>query len=138
MYMTDRDHLYEQEQQQHITKMMRILDAYQVKNNLTETDMLAIERGLQVLVESLIGFSRYVADIFLGIKVSKSREAIDVLKRNGIINSDEHKMLQSMVGCRNVLVHDYLNVDETIIQAIIMKKEYAYIAKIFAKIQGVL
>jgi uncharacterized protein YutE (UPF0331/DUF86 family) len=47
-------------------------------------------------------------------------------------------MLQSMVGCRNVLVHDYLNVDETIIQAIIMKKEYAYIAKIFAKIQEVL
>jgi len=136
--MTDRDHLYEQEQEQHITRMLRILDAYQVKNNLTETDMLAIERGLQVLVESLIGFSRYVAGVYLGIKVSKSREAIDVLKRNGIITSDEHKMLQSMVGCRNVLVHDYLNVDETIIQAIVMKKEYAYIAKIFAKIQGVL
>ena len=136
--MTDRDYLYEQEQQAHITKMLRILDAYQVQNNLTETDMLAIERGLQVLVESIIGFSRYVVDVCLGIKVSKSREAIDVLKRNEIINSEEHKKLQGMVGCRNVLVHDYLNVDEAIIQAIVMKKEYACIADIFSKIQRAL
>lgn len=136
--MTDRDYLYEQEQQQHITKMLRILDSYQVKNNLTETDMLAIERGLQVLVESIIGFSRYVADVCFGIKVSKSREAIDVLKLKEIINPDEHKTLQSMIGCRNVLVHDYLNVDESIIQAIVMKNEYAFIAQIFSKIQRAL
>lgn len=136
--MTDRDYLYEQEQQQHITKMLRILDSYQVKNSLTETDMLAIERGLQVLVESIIGFSRYVADVSFGIKVSKSREAIDVLKRKEIINPDEHKMLQNMIGCRNVLVHDYLNVDEAIIQTIVMKNEYASIAHIFSKVQKAL
>ncbi|HMB30889.1 MAG TPA: DUF86 domain-containing protein [Desulfohalobiaceae bacterium] len=133
-----RDLLYEQEIQKHICKMIRILDSYQDKQAFSEVDLLAVERGLQVLVESIIGLCRYVADTCYGIKVSKSREALDEMKRLEILSAEKHEQLQSMIGCRNILVHEYLNIDEMIIQSIVQKKDYSIVPEIFNKIMKVL
>jgi uncharacterized protein YutE (UPF0331/DUF86 family) len=118
--------------------MIRILNSYQNKKSFTEIDILAVERGLQVLIESIIGLCRYVADTCYGIKVSRTREAIDEMKRLEILSAEEHKQLQNMIGCRNILVHEYLNVDEMIIQSIVQKKDYSIIPEIFNKIMQIL
>lgn len=132
--MSQRDNIYEQEIQQHIVKMVNILDFYEKKEHFSDIDILAIERALQVLIESLIGFCRYVADMWFQIKVSKSREAVEAMKKMEIITSHEYRTVQNMIGCRNILVHDYLNIDDNIIMAIVQKKEYASVVDIFKKI----
>ena len=134
-----RDRIYEQELQKHIAKMTRILDTY-MKNDTqwSEIDVLAIERGLQVLIESVVGLSRYVADTCFGINISRSREAIDELKALGVFTREEQEALTRIIGSRNVLVHDYLNVDEVVVHAIVKKQEYRFISEIARKLMQVL
>ncbi len=132
--MPERDELYEQEIQQHVVKMVKILESYENKEHFSDIDILAIERALQILIESLIGFCRYVADTCFEIKVSRSREAVEAMKKMELITPQEYRTVQNMIGCRNILVHDYLKVDDTIIMAIVRKKEYDLVAKIFQKI----
>lgn len=56
-----RDIVYEQALMRHRRKMLRILDDYSRENadSWTERDLLAIQRALQVFIESFIGMARY-------------------------------------------------------------------------------
>jgi uncharacterized protein YutE (UPF0331/DUF86 family) len=122
-----RDFLYEQEIKKNISRMNRILGEYRdTDNDWSEIDTLAIERCLQILIESVIGLSRYVLNTVFSINVSRSREAVDELKRLGELTKNEHNKLTKIIGFRNILVHDYLNVDDTITMAIITKQDYLF------------
>jgi uncharacterized protein YutE (UPF0331/DUF86 family) len=122
-----RDFLYEQEIKKNISRMNRILGEYRdTDNDWSEIDTLAIERCLQILIESVIGLSRYVLNTVFSINVSRSREAVDELKRLGELTRNEHNKLTKIIGFRNILVHDYLNVDDTITMAIITKQDYLF------------
>jgi uncharacterized protein YutE (UPF0331/DUF86 family) len=122
-----RDFLYEQEIKKNISRMNRILGEYRdTDNHWSEIDTLAIERCLQILIESVIGLSRYVLNTAFSINVSRSREAVDELKRLGELTRNEHNKLTKIIGFRNILVHDYLNVDDTITMAIITKQDYLF------------
>jgi uncharacterized protein YutE (UPF0331/DUF86 family) len=134
-----RDILYEKEIQKNIKRMNRILDAYKkTTREWSEIDTLAIERCLQILIESVIGLSRYVLNTVFSINVSRSREAVDELKRLGELTRDEHNKLTKIIGFRNILVHDYLNVDDTITMAIITKQDYLFTIQIAEKLMGIL
>jgi len=134
-----RDILYEQEIQKHIAKIIRILGQYENGNtDWSEIDILAVERGLQILIESVIGLSRYVLSTCFAINVPRSREAIDELKRLGEFTAGEREKLNKIIGFRNVLVHDYLNVDENITKAIITKQDYTFIVQIAEKLTRIL
>jgi uncharacterized protein YutE (UPF0331/DUF86 family) len=74
----------------------------------------------------VIGLSRYVLNTVFSINVSRSREAVDELKRLGELTRNEHNKLTKIIGFRNILVHDYLNVDDTITMAIITKQDYLF------------
>ncbi|PCI26767.1 MAG: hypothetical protein COB67_09785 [SAR324 cluster bacterium] len=127
-----RDKLYEEQIQRHQQKMLRILREYSAKSldDWEETDYLSIERALQVLIESLIGFARYTLEQSHQVKVSRSREAFDELKQRQNLSHENHKKVMRLIGFRNILVHDYLNLDDDIIEAIVIKKEYELIEDI--------
>ena len=134
-----RDILYEQEIQKHINKMSRILGEYrETDRDWTEIDTLAIERALQILIESVIGLSRYVLTTCFNINVSRSREAISELKQRGELTPGEHEKLNKIIGFRNILVHDYLNVNENITQAIITKQDYTFVVQVAEKLMRLL
>jgi uncharacterized protein YutE (UPF0331/DUF86 family) len=134
-----RDFLYEQEIKKNISRMNRILGEYRdTDNDWSEIDTLAIERCLQILIESVIGLSRYVLNTVFSINVSRSREAVDELKRLGELTRNEHNKLTKIIGFRNILVHDYLNVDDTITMAIITKQDYLFTVQIAEKLLGIL
>jgi uncharacterized protein YutE (UPF0331/DUF86 family) len=134
-----RDFLYEQEIKKNISRMNRILGEYRdTDNDWSEIDTLAIERCLQILIESVIGLSRYVLNTVFSINVSRSREAVDELKRLGELTKNEHNKLTKIIGFRNILVHDYLNVDDTITMAIITKQDYLFTVQIAEKLLGIL
>jgi|GEM_PF-2312541 len=49
------------------------------------------------------------------LSVSQSREAIDELKSRGDLSVLQHEELLKIIGFRNVLVHDYLELNDGIV-----------------------
>ena len=92
--------------------------------NWTDKDILAMQRALQVYIESFIGLARYLVQQKYHLSVSKSREALDELKIRQDINLSQHNELLKIIGFRNVLVHDYLDINDTIMYTIIIQQRY--------------
>ncbi len=122
-----RDIAYEQALLRDQRRMLRILDEYSRENTdtWTERDFLAIQRALQVYIESFIGMALYFVQQKYNLSVSQSREAIDELKSRGDLTVQQHEELLKIIGFRNVLVHDYLELNDGIVQAVVIKRHYA-------------
>lgn len=135
-----RDIAYEQALLRHQRRMLRILDEYSLENTdtWTERDFLAIQRALQVYIESFIGMARYVVQQKYNLSVSQSREALDELKSRGDLSFQQHQELLKIVGFRNVLVHDYLEINDGIVQAVVTKKHYAIMEQLILEWQKAL
>ncbi len=132
-----RDIAYEQSLLRHQRKMLRILDEYSQEsvNDWTERDFLAIQRALQVYIESFIGMARYFVQHKYQLSVSQSREAIDELKSRGDLSLEQHQELLKIIGFRNVLVHDYLEINDGIVQAVIKNRLYALLEELLLEWQ---
>lgn len=115
--------------------MLRILDEYHNEDTITwtERDFLAIQRALQIYIESFIGMARYFVQQKYHLSVSQSREAVDELKSRGDLDFQQHEELLKIIGFRNVLVHDYLDLNDGIVQAVITKRHYAIMENLFVE-----
>ncbi len=137
---TDRDPIYEHELEKHIDRMIRILEEYRITmDEWSEKDFLGIERAFQILAEAMIGLCRYVVSQCYGLNVSRSREAADELRKLNVFSRAEHSELMTIfiktgIGFRNVLVHDYLNVNEDILRSLIRERKYLFIAQMRDKL----
>jgi len=122
-----RDIAYEQSLIRHQQRMLRILNEYSEEDASiwTERDFLAIQRALQVYIESFIGLSRYFVQQKYQLSLSQSREALDELRSRGDLTQQQHEEVLKIIGFRNVLVHDYLDVNDGIVQAVVTKNLYA-------------
>jgi uncharacterized protein YutE (UPF0331/DUF86 family) len=130
-----RDIAYEQALLRHQRRMLRILDEYSTENSeaWTERDFLAMQRALQVYIESFIGMARYFVQQKYKLSVSQSREALDELKNRGDLNFPQHEELLKILGFRNVLVHDYLEINDGIVQAVVTQRHYAILENLILK-----
>jgi uncharacterized protein YutE (UPF0331/DUF86 family) len=134
-----RDTLYERELLRNAKRMASILDDFRKRGQLlSETDQLAVQRALQILVESVIGMSRYVAEAVLDVRVGKSREGLDELRRAQLLDPQTHTRLMKIVGFRNVLVHDYLNIEDNVVQALVDKGEYDFLPTVLTNLIGIM
>ncbi len=132
---TDRDPVYEHELDKHIDRMIRILEEYRISmDEWSEKDFLGIERAFQILAEAIIGLCRYLVSQCYGLNVSRSREAADELRKLNVFSRAEHSELMKIVGFRNVLVHDYLNVNEDILRSLMQNRKYLFIAEMRDKL----
>jgi len=82
----------------------------------------AVERNIEVAIQACIDIARII------IKREGFREPEDnkgvfvVLAENGIISEDSLRFLIPMAGARNVLVHGYDKIDDTIIFAVLKNR----------------
>ena len=89
-------------------------------NDISATD--SAERNLQIAIQSVIDIGNHVvADMDLGTP-KDYKEIFHLLARHSIISESLAAKLVSMTGLRNVLVHDYLQLDLRLIHRI-MKNE---------------
>ena len=126
-----KDRAYEQGLDTLQQEMLLVLD--ELHNDLgswNKRDILAAQRALQVLIESLIGLARYVYQNRYGITVSKSRSVIDGLHNKRDLSEADFQLAIRMVGFRNVLVHDYLDVNRAILEAIVQERLYQDVRRI--------
>jgi uncharacterized protein YutE (UPF0331/DUF86 family) len=78
-----------------------------------------IERGIQICIESVIDISNIVISVNDAKKPNTYRETVELIGTLGIIPKTFAKELSNMVGFRNILVHDYIKINEDIILEIL-------------------
>lgn len=75
--------------------------------------------NLQRACEACTDIAMYIVSTRkLGIPQTK-KEAFELLEKNKIINEETCKKMKNMIGFRNIAVHDYKNIDESILQCVI-------------------
>lgn len=77
----------------------------------------AAERTLQVLIESCIGLAKHWAKKETGMASNEALTAFNRLAEKGVI--DKQTPWRKVIGLRNALVHDYLEVDPAIVLDVI-------------------
>jgi len=82
------------------------------------------ERTLQVLIESCIGLAKHWVKQESKVVPNDAYAAMEKLHFNGHVSVDELKNWRRVIGMRNALVHDYLNLDKEIIRSVITEKYY--------------
>jgi len=95
-------------------------------NDFTHVDALTlnIERACQAAIDMAM---HRVAVNRLGIPQSAG-EAFTLLERAGVIPAEQAKAMRSMIGFRNIAVHQYQELDHGILAWVATKSEVDFVA----------
>ena len=90
----------------------------------TRVERKGAERLLQTLVEACIGISKHWLKQQNKVLPVDAYSVFEKLMDLQLISMDDAQEWQRIIGMRNAIVHDYLNLDEKVIKAIIVNKMY--------------
>ena len=92
-------------------------------NNFSESSDTKdiVERNLQVAIEACLDIGKIIISEMNLREPSDNKGVFNVLVENGIISDESLSFLIPMAGTRNVLVHGYDKIDDTIIFGILKK-----------------
>ncbi len=102
--------------------ILKIIQHYSLDEFLADPEKYgSAERFLQLTIEALndIG-SHLVADLNLGI-VDSASDIPRLLCENGYFSEELQETWIRMIGFRNILVHDYLDIDRRVVHEVLQK-----------------
>ena len=120
--------LYQQETERLARDLQAMLDDVQQRllqqQTLSALEQAGVLHALQVLTENAIGKAKLVIkQRGLAVPVS-GYDAFAQLHRDGLISELGMREWTGAIGLRNRIVHDYLNVDMTLIEHLIKERKY--------------
>jgi len=89
------------------------------ERELNGIEYRALERVLQVLVESCIGIAKHLCKEKTKMAPADAYQAFERLEVNEILKGQVN--WRRVIGLRNALVHDYLNIDRGIVKTVLSK-----------------
>ncbi|MDO6421067.1 type VII toxin-antitoxin system HepT family RNase toxin [Saccharophagus degradans] len=95
---------------------------------LTFNERSAVERSLQVLVEAAIGCSKHYLKKHSLPVPAEARAAVERVFEHLAITDVPLVSMRGAVGMRNAIIHDYLNLDWTIIEPVLKQRAYKIVA----------
>ena len=123
--------------QQHINESIEDLDDIHdilQQRSWTRIERKGAERLLQTLVEACIGLSKHWLKQQNKVLPVDAYSVFEKLMDLQLISSDDAEEWQRIIGMRNAIVHDYLNLDEKVIKAIVVGKMYLKLQSFALKI----
>ena len=112
------DKNYQQSIQDHVKSCTANLDELHniaKERSLSLFEYLAAERLLQTLVEATIGYSKQLAKSLTNELPKNAYDAFFALHHKDLLTTEELEMVKKVIGLRNTLVHDYLNIQPDVI-----------------------
>ena len=95
-----------------------------LQRDLSNLEYRAAERSLQVSIEACIGIAKHWAKYKTGHRAIDAYQSFEQLSQTGDITLEDLKNWRKVIGLRNALVHDYLNIDPEIVRSIIKNSFY--------------
>lgn len=95
------------------------IDSILRQRALSNLEYRAAERTLQVSIEACIGVTKHWAKALAGHAPQDAYQAFEILAQHEKLPTDSLISWRKMIGLRNALVHDYLNINPDIIRSVI-------------------
>jgi uncharacterized protein YutE (UPF0331/DUF86 family) len=120
--------LYQQETDRLARELLAMLDEVRLRlidqKALTALEQAGVLHALQVLTENAIGKAKlWIKQRHEAVPVS-AYDAFAQLHRDKLITDEAMRNWTAAIGLRNRIVHDYLNVDMSVIEALIKEQKY--------------
>lgn len=115
---------------EHIKQCLEELEELRIistSRTWTRLEYRAAERLLQILIEAAIGYAKQYLKRKTTQISSDAYQAFEKLVDLQIITRSDLVTWKKIIGLRNVLVHDYLNLKRELIESIINQQEYQHI-----------
>lgn len=93
------------------------------ERTLSQYEYRAGERILQILIEACIGIAKHWSKQIYQVAPTSAYHAFERLTEHGI-KEVANTQWKQIIGMRNALVHDYLNIDHEIIEHLLKTKKY--------------
>jgi uncharacterized protein YutE (UPF0331/DUF86 family) len=120
--------LYQQETDRLARELLAMLDEVRQRlidqKALTALEQAGVLHALQVLTENAIGKAKlWIKQRHEAVPVS-AFDAFAQLHRDKLITDEAMRNWTAAIGLRNRIVHDYLNVDMSVIESLIKEQKY--------------
>jgi len=96
-------------------------------------ELIAATRLLQTQAQGLIDLVARIASL-LGHAPGSAREAVEALLLEGVVSEGEALFIKKVIGFRNVVVHEYLGIDESLIKGLVEGREFRRVASLAASL----
>ena len=113
--------------QQHVNESTEDLETLHVilkQRTWTRVERKGAERLLQTLVEACIVVSKHWLKQQNKVLPTDAYSVFEKLMELQLIPAEDAQEWQRIIGMRNAIVHDYLNLDEQVIKSIVVNKMY--------------
>ena len=129
--------LYQAETEKMCRLHQKILDEARDRLNIAETfsemEKQGIIHSLQVIIENSIRKAKHLLKIKAQDVPVSAYDVFQVLEQEKIINSEEQKQWKKIIGFRNTVVHEYMNVSEKIVFYLVSEQKYKFILDFLRK-----
>lgn len=116
----------EEQLAQHINSLNELSDLMAQKN-LSFSERSAVERSIQVVVESAIGSSKHFLKSKNKPVPSEARATIERVYEILDLATPNLNEMRGAIGMRNAIIHDYLNLDWQKLENVLREKKYLLI-----------
>ncbi len=99
------------------------------KQVLTKLEQNGVLHGLQVLVENAIGKTKHLLKASGESVPVSAYDSFASLHAKKLITHAQLQQWNAAVGLRNRIVHEYMNVDMTLVFALIEQQDYQFIVE---------
>lgn len=102
-----------------------VIESLVSKTRLSSIEIRAVKNALQVLIENSIGKAKKILKEYnCPLTPQRSKDAVVILHEVGAISDEIYRALSAAIGFRNVLIHDYMEFDDTMVYKILKQKSY--------------
>jgi uncharacterized protein YutE (UPF0331/DUF86 family) len=105
------------------------------KYRISWKDRDSAERNLHKIIEAIIDIGKMIIAEKKFREPANNREVFQILEENGIFPQEFIPLLDKMIGTRNIIVHGYNRIDDSIVFGV-LKKNLADIKRLSGILKG--
>lgn len=105
----------------------------QDKQMLSALEQAGVLHALQILIENAIGKAKHIIKAAGEPVPVSAYDAFASLNRMGAVNEEECSQWNSVIGIRNQIVHDYMNLNMELILNWVKTERYRFIVNFLEK-----